>query len=368
MAAEWTRVANSTITNYIRKEEDNTLRNRKLTAMIKSKGRITYNWSGTNMEWPVKYRRYKPNTFAQGSTLAYSQKNRRKKASLDWRGYAITDSMTKAEFLKNRGKEAIINEFSNMATDLKGDMDESFAEEFYIDGSAAENSERIHGIETFMGADLVAGNGAGAPTNTNFAGLSCVLGAYGGSWTGGGLLSWPNGRGDTQYDFWSPLVVDYGSTLFSATPKWKNNCVEAIAFAIIKTKKNKSQKGSLDLILVDEEMYRVYLAEQRSKQQINVDRGQASALVSLGFTDVINQDGTDITTEYGIPPQVGYGFSFDNMEMRSMQGQLFIPDGPTWDGPSQSWRLSLDFYGNVTWNPRYFCKLANLTSPGAALV
>ena len=24
----------------------------------------------------------------------------------------------------------------------------------------------------------------------------------------------PNGRGDAQYDFWSPLIVDIGDTLF----------------------------------------------------------------------------------------------------------------------------------------------------------
>jgi hypothetical protein len=42
-------VVNSTIKKYIRQREVNTLRNRKLTALLKKRGRITFGWSGTAM-------------------------------------------------------------------------------------------------------------------------------------------------------------------------------------------------------------------------------------------------------------------------------------------------------------------------------
>lgn len=363
MAAEWARLANTTIKNYIRTVEDNTLRNRALTALLKKRGRITYNWSGTEMQWPIKYRTFKPNTYAGGDTLTFARKNRWKTASIGWRGYSITDAMEKSEFLQNRGKEAIIGVFSKMGEGLMNDMEEAFGEELYVNGYAAGNEQRIHGIESFMSATLAAGAGVGNPSSTNYAGLSCVLGAYGGAWNG----TWPAGHGDAHYDFWTPLVVDYGNTMFSATPKWKNNCVEAIAFAVIKARRNRSTKGKLDLFLFDDDMYRVYLKDQRTIQQINVNRGQASALVSLGFGDVINQDGIDITSEFGIPAGVGYGFNVDHMEIRSQQGQMFVPEGPSQDIATKSWRLSVDFFGNAVYNPRQMCKLVNLTSPGAAL-
>jgi hypothetical protein len=362
MGAPWSRVVNSTIKKYIREREINVLRNRKLAAMLKKKGRISFNWSGTAMDWKIKYKRVRLTPFADGDTLEFSRKDRNKTATLDWRGYSATDSMTKGEFLQNRGTEAIVKLYSDIASDLLDDMEDAFGEEFYVNGYAAGNSKRIHGIESFMQANQNVGNGAATPTGS-FAGLSCVPGAYGGQWNSGSLPGWPNGRGDAQYDFWSPIVVDYGDTLFSSTPSWEANCVEAISFAIIKSKKSKSAKGQLDMFLIDDEMYRLYISQMRQKERILVERSaEKSPLIALGFNDVINQDGTDVTSEYGIPPCTGYGFNCDMMELRSQQAQLFVPEGPDQDIATKSWRFSVDMFGNVAWNVKFFVKLTNLTN------
>lgn len=356
----WARTVNTTLKNYIREREVNILRNRKLTALLKSKGRITFGWSGTEMEWRVRYKRAPLTPYEDGDTLTFSPKDRHKVARLGWRGYSQTDSIRKFERLQNRNDEAIINTYSEVGTMLMDDMEDAFGEELYLDGNLPANQKRLHGIESFLGASANAGNGAGTP-NDEFAGLSTVPGAYGGAWSSTvAPNAWPNGRGDAQYDFWSPVVVDYTDTLFSATATWAANCVEAVAYAIIKSKKNKSTKGMLDMLLLEEELYRIYLSVQRSKEQINVNRGQQSGLVALGFTDVINQDGTDITWEYGMPSAVGYGFNCDEMELRSMQDQLFVPEGPDYDISTKAWRFSIDFFGNCVWNPKFFCALKNL--------
>lgn len=360
MAAHWSRVVNSTIKNYVREREINTLRNRKLTALLQSRGRITFNWSGRSMDWKVKYKRVKPTTFGDGDILQFARKDRYKTAELDWRGYSSTDSMTKSEYLMNRGTEAIIKTYSEIANDLMDDMEDSFGEEFYVDGYLPANAKRIHGIESFLAATNVAGNGVGSPTDT-YAGLSCVPGYYGGAWSAPNGLAWPHGKGDTQYDFWSPLVVDYGSTLFSATNTWAANCVDAIALGIIKAQKSKSKKGQLDLILVDDEMYRIYLGKIRGQERIVVNRGQDGGLVSMGFTDVVNQDGVEISWEYGMPNGVGYGLNLDQMELRSQQAQVFVPEGPDYDIATKAWRFSIDFFGNLVCNPKFFIKFAKLT-------
>jgi hypothetical protein len=351
-------VVNATTKRYIRQREVNTLRNRKLTALLKKRGRISFNWSGIKMDWKVKYKRVKLEGFQDGDTLTFSRKERYKTAELDWRGYSATDSMSKGEFLQNRNAEAIIKLYSSIAEDLMDDAEDCFGEEFYINGTTAANSRRLHGIESFMGCTASAGNGVGVPTDT-YAGLSCVPGYYGGTWDSGTLPGWPHGKGDTHYDFWSPMIVDYGDASFFGAnlDTWAENCVEAIALAIIKSKKSKSAKGQLDVIFVDDEMYRKYLTIARGKEQINVTRGQASQLTSLGFTDVFNQDGTDITWEYGMPNGVGYGFNCDMMELRSMQAQVFVPEGPEFDIASKSWKFSIDFFGNLVFNPKYQIKL-----------
>jgi hypothetical protein len=360
MGQDWARIVNSTIKNYIREREINTLRNRKLTALLKKKGRFSFGWSGTKMDWKVKYKRVKLTPTAEGDVLYFDRKNRHQTAEIDWRGYAGTDSMSKGEFLKNRNKEAIIRIYSTIAEDLMDDMEDAFSEEFYVNGYAPGNSKRIHGIDSFTNATASPGNGAMTPTST-YAGLSCALGFYGGTWDPGTLPAWPHGRGDTQYDFWSPLIVAYDDMLFSpdgsSTPTWETAGVDAISFGIIKSKKSKSNRGQLDVIFTDDEMYRLYVKALRAKERIVVERtANESPLIAMGFSDVVNQDGVDITYEYGIPPGVGYGFNCDMMELRSQQAQVFVPEGPDFDISTRSWRFSVDFYGNCVFNPKFFVK------------
>lgn len=371
MAQPWSRILNTTIKNYIRDYEVNILRNRKLLALLEKRGRISYNHDGIAVDWKVQYKRVKPTPFADGDTLEFSRKDRYKTANLDWRGYSMSDSMTKGEFLQNRGQAAIIKLYSGLAENMMSDIEDSFGEELYVNGYDPNNTKRMHGLESFLGATAQTGTGVGIPTSS-YAGLSCVPGAFGGSWNGGLFNSgttpfgWPHGRGDAQFDFWSPIIVDYGDPIFpgGANPgnTWEANCVEAVSMLIVKGKKSKSKKGMMDLILMDDEMYRVYLKRQRTLQRINVERGQnVSDLVALGFTDVMNQDGVDITSEYGITPNVAYGLNMDQMELRSMQAQLFVPEGPDQDIATKSWRFAVDFFGNLSFNPKFQGALKRIT-------
>lgn len=353
---EWSRLVNTTINKYIRDVEVNILRNRKLLAMLEARGRITFNHSGLLMDWKVRYKRAPMSGYADSDTLTFSRRDRWKTAQQEWRGYAATDSMTKLERLKNKGTEAIIKIYSEIGSNLMDDMDDQFGDELYIDGAATGNSKRIHGIESFLGYSGASPGGYVALPNSTYAGLSCTLGNYGGSWsTTGGNVEWPTGTGDAHYDFWSPLIVDYQDTLWSATTKtWPNTCREALRYGIIKGRKNKSKKGQLDLSLLNDELYRQFENLLDSEERLTVTRGDSkTGLYALGFTDTINFEGCDISSEYGIPTGKGYGFSMDNIELCSLQGQLFVPEGPDFDIASQSWRFSIDFFGNTKFNPRY---------------
>jgi hypothetical protein len=366
MPQPWSRIVNSTIRDYIRTEEVNILRNRKLTAMLKKRGRISMNHSGTAMDWKVRYRRTPMVGFADGDTSAFSRQDHDKTAVLDWRGYNATDAMTKQEFLMNRSTEAIIKLFDTRNKRLLEDVEDQFCEQFYVDATQAANYKLMHGIESFFGATANDGNIAGTPTGS-FAGLSCVPGNYGGSWTGssGFLTSWPNGKGDPEYDFWSPLIIDAGDKSLpgsTGTRLWSTNCVEAIAYAIIKGKKSPSARGQLDMFFLNDEAYRQYLPVLRTKERILVNNTN-SDLISSGFGDVVQQDGKDITWEYGIPSAViGYGFNLDQMELCSQQAQVWVPEGPEFDQATKTWRWSIDCFGNIRWNPKYFVKIVNLSN------
>lgn len=356
--AEWSRVLSTTIRNYLREVEINVLRNRRLPAMLKDKGRITYNWSGEQMEWRVQYRRVPMIGYADMDVVQFSRQDRWKIANLDWRGYSISDAMSKKEKLMNKSDEAIIKIYSETTERLVEDVEDQFAEEYYLDGTTAANAKRMHGLESFFSGANSTGvlAGYGNPTNT-FAGLVTTPGNYGGSWSG----SWPDGRGDPHYDFWAPIIVDYtASTAWSSGNTWAANCTQVVRAGIIKAQRVKARKGQLDFIMTTDTLYRQFLDKASANERIVVDRGEKSKLVSLGFKDVINWDGIDITWEYGIPANVAYGLNCSMMETRSLQEQLFLNDGPDYDPVTKTWRFAVDMFGNSVWNPRHFVKWGNL--------
>lgn len=357
---EWSRIVNTTIHKFIREQEINILRNRKLLALMKSKGRITMNNSGDLLDWKVKYKRIPMVGYADMDTLTFTRKDRWKTAQLEWRGYAATDAMTKRERLINKNTEAIIKVYSEIATSLMEDMEDQFGDEMYVDGNATGNSKRIHGLESFLGG---VGSGAAAgyvefPSDT-YAGLVTTLGNYGGNWsTVSSNVNWPSGTGDAHYDFWSPLLVDYTDGSWAASSDvWANTCREALRYGIIKGRRNKSKRGMLDLIMLENELFRLFEEKIESTEQLNTQRGQGVGLLSLGFTDTINFEGTEVTYEYGVPTGVGYGLCTDAMELCSLQSQLFGPEGPDFDPASQTYRFSIDFFGNLkVASPRNFVK------------
>lgn len=355
--ADWSRVVNTTIRKYLRDLEVNVLRKRKITAMLKSRGQISYNNAGDGFQWPIEMKEPRMQGYADADTLTFSRFDAYKTANLDYRGYAITDAMTKQEQLKNRSTEAIVNIYDGITKRLLRSMEHQFGHEFYIDGNLAANAKRLHGLESFFGANAgVSGSRVLTPTDS-YAGLNTDLGSYGGAWTG----TWPVGKGDAEYDFFSPLIVNYtdpGAAAWTATTKtWANTCLEALRFGIIHAHKNDSADGVLDLILMERDLYRQYLEQLTSKERVLVERpSKAGGLVSFGFGDVSNYDGVEITSEYDIASGVAYGFNFNHIHLRCMQDQLFVNDGPDYDIASKSWRFSLDFFGNLQINPRYFAK------------
>lgn len=359
--AEWTRIVNTTIHKYIREVEVNILRNRKLLAMLKEKGRITFGHSGDLLDWKVRFRRVPMVGYADMDTLTFQRENRWKTAQLDWRGYAATDAMTKRERLINANTEAIVKVYSEIATNLAEDMEDQFGDELYIDGNATGNSKRIHGLESFLGdtSALLYTNGPVYTPSDSYAGLSTVLGNYGGTWSKtGGNNDWPAGTGSAEYDFWTPTIVSTTSSFWTGSATdWKSSCTTQLRYGINKGRRNRSLRGQLDLVMMENELYRQLEEKIASSERLVITRNEDTGLWKLGFRDVINFEGIDHTSEYGVPTGLAYGICTDALELCSLQKQLFVPEGPDFDPASQTYRFSIDYYGNLrTKSPRNFIK------------
>lgn len=350
------RTAKTTISKYLKEEEINILSNQRITALLTQKKRVSYNHSGKSLVWPVKKSRNGITPYTDGSTLSFTRHNRHEQAELEWRAYVVPEAVTWLEKLMNKGKEAQVNYTANLGESIKEDLESNFAPELYKDGYDAANAGRIHGFKSCLG---VTSNAQYTLPYDTYAGLSTTLGGLGGTLTSG---SWPTGVFDAEYHSWSPLVVNYTHSGWAAgTDTWANNAQECMRMGILHQQNARGKKGMLDLIVTNATMYGAFLDAIDEKERINVMReGQKSGLVSLGFTNVVNYDGVDVTYEYDCPATEAYGLNFGSMELCSLQGQLFdLQDDSDLDTLSD--RIVGCFAGNLKLNPRHMVFFNDIT-------
>lgn len=372
--AEWERIVATTISEYNRTVEQNTLRMHKVYAMLLDRGRIEFNCSGKDMNWRVKYKEHQVQGHAESDTINFARANLHKEAVLPWRGYQASDGVTDLEKEKNKGEPAIIKIFSEKNAELMEEVTTKLSEEIYIDGNASGNEKRFHGIESFLSTSGASTKMPIGLPNDTYADLVCTLGNYGGSWSVSGdgtdtSADWPAGVGDSEYDFWSPLVVNYSSTVTTnattarvgwtaSTKTWPNTCREALRFGITHmTGRNKNRVGGLDMVSLTNEMYRQFKDKLETNERIVVTKGSGGKknLYELGFGDTTNYDGVDITSEYGTPNAVGYGISIDNLMIRALTRKLVETRGPFYDEASMTHRFMATVFANMRFNPRAFC-------------
>jgi hypothetical protein len=194
--------------------------------------------------------------------------------------------------------------------------------------------------------------------NDEYAGIKTGLGAYAGSQREAG--SWPRVPVDPEYDFWSPIVCNYGSSAFGgATRTWKDQCLEAIRTAVNHAKRNDTKESEVDMVLVDRQMYIDFLNRLDQRERAIVTK--SNGLRSFGFS-AAEVDGIEVASDYAIPQGTGYAISIGNMEMKVMTSQLLMPEGPYFNEELQAHRYAISVLANIKMkSPRNFVKFANLT-------
>jgi hypothetical protein len=366
-AAPWVEIVETTIDDYIRDVEDAIMRDYKLLALIQSRGNVQFNKSGLKMNWKVKYRRAIPKGYADMDVQTFPRRVRHKTAVLGWRAYALAEAVSKLDRLMNRGAAAIVNIIADKVQTMVDDMQTFFNEQVYVDGELAGNEKGIHGLESMFGFSGISLNQPIALPSDVYAGINTDLGFYNGQWDlapsgpGAGLHVWPSGKGTVDFDFYSPLLVDYTNPFWNETPNiWANTCTEAVRYGLINGRKNKSKSGMIDAVFLERELYRQWVEKTAAKERLVINQGgggDGRTLTSLGYGDTFNFEGAEITYEFGTPPLTGYGVNVDQIELDSMQERLFQPNGPYEHEVDKSIRYDIDFFGNFRFDsPRYFVK------------
>lgn len=365
-STDWARSIATTIVNHLREEEVASLRKYKVFAALEGSGNIRTNMSGRGFDWEIQYRNHNPSGNNGETPRSFARQNLWKNAELEYRGAQVTDAIYKKEMLENRSAQALVNVAGKMASRLLTSMEQYLAKEWVVDGYSAGNELRFHGIESFMGTNGTINVSTGAQRSANaadpfgypsdtYAGLSTVLGAYGGSQKSG---VWPNGEADPEYDFYAPVIVNHTSTYFGGST-WAANCVKAVREAIHQTRRNDTKEDQVDMVLLDRRLFIDFLNTLDSKERVIVSR--TNGLRSYGFTDVFELDGVEISGENSIPANTGYGLAIGNMELLCMENQLMVSEGPFYDEQTQQFRYVVSTLGNLKFKtPRNFFKLTAL--------
>lgn len=365
-SVDWARSIATTIVNHLREEEIASLRKYKFFAALEGAGQIRTNMSGRGFDWEIQYRNHNPSGNNGETPRSFARENLWKKLELEYRGAQVTDAIYKREMLENRSAQALVQVAGKMASRLLTSMEQYLAKEWVQDGYASGNELRFHGIESFMGATQTIDStltGATARSanaadpfyypNDTYAGLSTVLGAYGGSATTSGF--WPNGVSDAEFDFFSPVVVNADSSYFGAST-WKDNCVKAVREALHQTRRNDTKEDQVDMVLLDRRLFIDFLNTLDSKERVIVSR--QNGLRSYGFTDVFELDGVEVSAENSVPANTGYGLAVGNIELLCMESQLMVSEGPFYDELTQQFRYVVSTLGNLKFkSPRNFFKL-----------
>jgi len=368
----FSRTAATTLAKHIRDVEEVMLRNFQLGALLESAGRVNFNNSGEGFDWPVQYRLHKVEGNTGETQRNFARRNLWKTANLHYRGYQVTDSMYYREFRSNRGEEGVIKVFENFVERLETSITEGLGGEYFVDGEATGNESSWHGLESLFAVTGTLNEATGETRSVNaldivgyptatYAGLQCELGIYGGE-NETTDPAWPDGIADPEYDFWTPLIVNYTSSHADMPATGLTFALQgdqAMRYAIINAQRNTSKNGQITNVMLARDLYMDLLNLIDDRERIAIS--SEHSLRALGFKNVLNFDGIEVSWEAAVPTGVGYGLNYDNIELKSMDSSLLRSEGPEYDIHSQSFNAVVSTLSNMKFSsPRNFFKLAAL--------
>lgn len=363
-----TRVAKVTIEEWAKMVSEETEKHLPLLALMKKKGRIKTGCSGGQMRWIVRIKDHQLQPFPDAVPVNFQPLDTKESATLPWRGYYASDTITLREKLEQGGPEAMIKIFADREAVIRRGITRGLASEFFKDGNLAVNSaaETFHGIESMMSigtqvdADVVA-----SVNNDTYAGLSTAVA----------------GLDATNDRVWTPVVVNCDRTPSGGSQQtWANFADEYIRTGLLRATYGDGPDDRPDLVLLTRTAYEELLNLMDDKERIPVVRGASEDLVSLGFKNHIELDGCPITWGAEVPatdasPYLGggttstvngYFFTTGRMELKVLgpaSGKSLFTSKVTFNDSYRADNIFMHLLGNLKFeSPRHFGKLANISA------
>ncbi len=171
---------------------------------------------------------------------------------------------------------------------------------------------------------------------------------------------YPDGQGDTEYDYFSPKLVNWSSTGWgTGATTFEDNCWRVIGQTITWLTIQGGDDGMPEICILAPNLFQGYKNHEEAIRRISVPANTAN---DLGFKgNALNQDGCTISADFDCPSNTGYMVNTSAVEIASWMPELFWMRGPTEDPRAAFSTLwASGFYGQMKIeSPKYIAKIKN---------
>ena len=369
---EWAGLVNAAGQEYVKTVIDLTVRNRLAMAMLMERGKIN-----TGIPWGegqvlfVEYRDPTVSGFGYGQGAVFQPQNFMKKAYPRIRGCHSTDAMHYDEYYKClHATNGIRDRYKQVIPKHTKAVQDKIGLQIYADGNLATNDNQFDGMETYM--DVATGGDAPvvgdliAMPDGSYQGLATDLGQSG-TWTAdlasppSSKLSsdWPHGSGDPDYDYNSPLLVNWSSNAWGTSAvTWESNCLNALSQTGDWLRKNAGATKSTLLCMLEGQLMQGFRRALGAKNYRLEPWPEAQ---QMGFSDTFNYEGIGVKTEFGVPANTGYVLDMDSddVSLNFTTNDMIETEGPAKDLHSASYLWLVFSFGNYRFVPKRSAKLYN---------
>lgn len=363
---------------YMKGFSDMTFRGHVLWAFMNQHGMIERNATDFARFWQVQATEPAIRVGSDTPRQTFQNHDPYRDCQVDVRDYVGTDYLSEAQYKKTRGRTQLIDHYTQKMKNLGKAAMRRIQEWIYRDGDTAAYSGGFQGFENCLADDggTTVGEKIAVPSDI-YAGQSTALGQVETTWStdlaaadrpNAGLANdWPYGQGATGYDYWSPLLVNWGSSAWTAAGDWEQNCDEVLRFGstVMRSRNGYMNVNNLPLInLLAPNLYEQ--AENHYTDRFRVIQPFSSS-TDLGFPQKnIYLDGTLLACDYGVPADIGYGICPAHMEAffletinGSVEDSIIDADGPTWDMSYAGYLFRISVFGNLRMTPKFMIKYKN---------
>lgn len=330
--------------------------------LLREHNRFSMDEGGDACYWDVEYAQPTVQTHSSGGEYNFSTPELTVQLSHDWRGYLVPLKMNAKDKEMLKDDVALFNYWKKMLPSSKKALDKNFHGEMYCDASS--DTSRMHGLRTFLKFETpVAADRVAVPSNTaTYGGKAIKFRNEGGAWSTEQAAAdqpnttlgydWPEGYGDSEADYISPLGLNSSSTNWGTdSTEFEDNCWRVFEYGTDIQKHRCGEDGGPDIYLCALDRFQKYKRYQETKFRNVIPHETAR---DLGFGDVLNQDGVMIKSEFDVPAGQCFGLCIDQMEVACLTSELFYAKGPQYDIRADADLLLTGFWGNVRYNPKYF--------------